>query len=329
MPAKEVHELGLREVDRLDEGDAGHRRAIVQDLGRQGAAANGCGPIQQYLFKSRQELIDYSTAALARAKAAAPNWFGLLPKSDVRIEPYPAYRETQRTERVQRAGRGRQPPGALLHQRLSGREEEPAPASSRRRSTRRFRATTCRTPSRIERKEIHPIGRYLGSSGYAEGLGALCRGPGRRDEALLVRRRSARHAVVTGVPRRAAGRRHRHARLRAGSGSRRSTTCSRTPPKRRTMSQPKSTATSSGRGRRPLTCWGCWKSSGCARTREQKLGPRVRHQGVSRSRAGRRRRAARLPHSEDSGLDRRFFLISSQPSSRRLISFSNPRSGGW
>ena len=33
--------------------------------------------------------------------------------------------------------------------------------------------------------------------------------------------------------------------------------------------------------------------------------------------------------SEDSGLDRRFFLIASQPSSRRLISFSNPRSVGW
>src|SRR5205807_9569838 len=47
----------------------------------------------QYLFKGREELIAYSRAALARAKAAAPRWFGLLPKADVVIEPYPKFRE--------------------------------------------------------------------------------------------------------------------------------------------------------------------------------------------------------------------------------------------
>ena len=47
----------------------------------------------QYLFKSREELIAYSQAALARAKAAMPAWFGLLPKADVVIQPYPKFRE--------------------------------------------------------------------------------------------------------------------------------------------------------------------------------------------------------------------------------------------
>ena len=29
----------------------------------------------------------------SRAKAAVPAWFNLLPRADVRIEPYPTYRE--------------------------------------------------------------------------------------------------------------------------------------------------------------------------------------------------------------------------------------------
>ena len=48
---------------------------------------------KQYLFKNRADLIAYSEAALARAKAAVPNWFGLLPKADVVVQPYPRYRE--------------------------------------------------------------------------------------------------------------------------------------------------------------------------------------------------------------------------------------------
>ena len=47
----------------------------------------------KYRFKSREEKIAYSQAALARAKAAVPSVFGLLPKADVVIKPYPAFRE--------------------------------------------------------------------------------------------------------------------------------------------------------------------------------------------------------------------------------------------
>ena len=95
LPAKQVHELGLREVDRLmgEMGAIAERSFHTSDVK---ALLERLRTDRQYLFKSRQELIDYSAAALARAKAAAPSWFGLLPKADVRIEPYPAFRETQR-----------------------------------------------------------------------------------------------------------------------------------------------------------------------------------------------------------------------------------------
>jgi uncharacterized protein (DUF885 family) len=92
VPAKQVHELGLREVDRL----VGEMRTIAERSFKTSdvkALMERLRTDRQYLFPNRQELIDYSTAALTRARAEAPNWFGLLPKSDVRIEPYPAYRE--------------------------------------------------------------------------------------------------------------------------------------------------------------------------------------------------------------------------------------------
>ncbi len=61
---------------------------------------------------------------------------------------------------------------------------------------------------------------------------------------------------------------------------------------------------------------------------QQKLGPtfdiKAFHDRILEDGA----RAADVPRLEDQGVDRRF-LIASQPSSRRLISFSKPRSVGW
>ena len=92
VPAKEVHELGLRQMDTL----MAEMRTVA---GRSFQTADVPAVLEKlrtdrrYMFTSRQELIGYSEAALARAKAAAPSWFGLLPKADVIIEPYPEYRE--------------------------------------------------------------------------------------------------------------------------------------------------------------------------------------------------------------------------------------------
>jgi len=38
-------------------------------------------------------MVDYAQSALDRAKAALPAWFGILPKADVIIQPYPPFQE--------------------------------------------------------------------------------------------------------------------------------------------------------------------------------------------------------------------------------------------
>lgn len=44
-----------------------------------------------YFFASEQAILDYDLAALDRVKAKLPAWFGILPKAEGIIQPYPAY----------------------------------------------------------------------------------------------------------------------------------------------------------------------------------------------------------------------------------------------
>jgi uncharacterized protein (DUF885 family) len=44
-------------------------------------------------FHSRDEMLGQARAALERARAATPRWFGRLPRAPVVVEPYPAFRE--------------------------------------------------------------------------------------------------------------------------------------------------------------------------------------------------------------------------------------------
>src|SRR5262249_25699430 len=44
-------------------------------------------------FQTREQVLAYSQAAVDRAMAALPKWFGLVPSASVRIEPIPAFDE--------------------------------------------------------------------------------------------------------------------------------------------------------------------------------------------------------------------------------------------
>jgi uncharacterized protein (DUF885 family) len=167
MQARQVHELGLREVERLD----GEMRAIAERSFKTSDVKGLLDRLRtdrRYLFKSRQELIDYSTAALSRAKAAAPNWFRLLPKSDVRIEPYPAYRERNAPNEYNAPAEDGSRPALFYISAYQAEKKSRAGIESTA-----FHETIpghhLQNAIAIERKEIHPIGRYISSSGYSEG----------------------------------------------------------------------------------------------------------------------------------------------------------------
>ncbi len=169
MVARDVHAIGLHEVEQLD----AEMRAIGQRSFSTGDVAvllQRARTEKRYFFKNSEDLIARSQNALDRAKRGMHDWFGLLPKADVVIQRYPKFREK------------------------NGPNEYNPPAEDGSRSGVFFiNAYQAETKSRVnaestafhemipghhlqgaialERKDIHPIGRYLGNSGYSEGWG--------------------------------------------------------------------------------------------------------------------------------------------------------------
>ena len=164
---REVHDIGLREVARID--------AEMKGIAERSFGTSDVPALMQrlrtdskFMFRSRQELIGYSTAAVERARAAAPQWFGMLPKADVRIEPYPAYREKNAPGEYNPPSEDGTRPGLFY---ISA--YQPEKKSRADNESTAFHETIpghhFQIALALERKEIHPIGRYLGNGGYIEG----------------------------------------------------------------------------------------------------------------------------------------------------------------
>ena len=164
---QDVHDIGLREVARIDQ----EMKTIAE---RSFETSDVPGLMQRlrtdrrFLFRNRDELIEYSQAALARARAAAPQSFGLLPKANVRIEPYPPYREKNAPGEYNPPSEDGSRP-ALFY--ISAYEAEKKTRADNESTA--FHETIpghhLQVAIALERKEIHPLGRYIFSSGYVEG----------------------------------------------------------------------------------------------------------------------------------------------------------------
>jgi uncharacterized protein (DUF885 family) len=165
--AKEVHALGLEQVE-----------ALTKEMQAIGERSFGTGDVPAllqrlrtdpaYRFKSRQEKIAYSQAALARAKQAIPERFGLLPKADVVITPYPAFREKNAPNEYNPPAEDGSRPAVFFISAYQADKQNRAPDQSTA-----FHETIpghhMQVAIALERKDIHPIGRYISNSGYVEG----------------------------------------------------------------------------------------------------------------------------------------------------------------
>jgi uncharacterized protein (DUF885 family) len=169
VPAKEIHAIGLARMETLTKemqaiGERSFQIADVPTL------LKTVRTDRRYLFKSRDELIGYSQAALARAKAAAPNWFGILPKADVDIQPYPRYREKDAGGEYNSPAEDGSRPGLFY---ISAYQAETKTRSDAESTA--FHETIpghhLQGAIALERRENHPIGRYFYYSGFSEGWG--------------------------------------------------------------------------------------------------------------------------------------------------------------
>jgi uncharacterized protein (DUF885 family) len=81
-----IHRTGLEQIERLEtEARPIARRLFGTDDMRVVWRRLREDPAMK--FSSRQEVLDTATAALARAKAALPKWFGRLPRAEMIVDP--------------------------------------------------------------------------------------------------------------------------------------------------------------------------------------------------------------------------------------------------
>jgi uncharacterized protein (DUF885 family) len=167
--ADEIHRVGLDQMNRIraemkgiidEHFGGGEVRAFLRTLKTD----------PRYTFESEEAVLQYAIDALEKARPRMSEVFSTLPKADVEIKPYPAYRASGTGEYHSSSEDGTRPgifyisvldPGArsranqqsfLYHETLPGHHLQSAIA--------------------LELGErVHPLARYLYNSGYGEGWG--------------------------------------------------------------------------------------------------------------------------------------------------------------
>ncbi len=88
--AKEIHELGLQEIKRIN----GEMATLGKKLFRTRklkATIRALRTKKKLSFKTKEEIIEKAATSLAKAKAAIPEYFGILPESDCKVVEIPAF----------------------------------------------------------------------------------------------------------------------------------------------------------------------------------------------------------------------------------------------
>jgi uncharacterized protein (DUF885 family) len=164
---EEIHETGLGEMERIETEmreiarrsfGTGDLRGLLQKLRSDG----------QYTFRTEQEVLSYNRAAIERAHAALPRWFGHVPDSRVEVRPFPAFQKrTGGGLYSAPSADGRQPGtyelGTHAPQKLARATQE----------STAFHETWpghhLQISIAVESAGLHPILRYMFSSGFIEG----------------------------------------------------------------------------------------------------------------------------------------------------------------
>jgi len=168
--AADIHALGLAQIASIRGEmqqiiDANFAGETIESL----MARLNSDP--KFTFKTREGVLDYSRAALGAARERMSEAFGRLPKAEVEIEPYPAYREGSGTGEYQSSSEDGTRPGiyyiAVTHPegrsiagQLSVLYHETYPGHHLQ------GAIALELGDRV-----HPLARYLYNSGFGEGWG--------------------------------------------------------------------------------------------------------------------------------------------------------------
>jgi len=90
LTPEEIHANGLREMERI--------QADMREIGRRSFGTEDTQELLEivrsdprYSFETPEQIVAFAQAAVDRAHAAMPEWFGFVPTAEVQLKPYPDY----------------------------------------------------------------------------------------------------------------------------------------------------------------------------------------------------------------------------------------------
>jgi uncharacterized protein (DUF885 family) len=119
-------------------------------------------------FESREEVLEYTTAAVNRARKAVPLWFGRVPEADVIIKPVPEYQEQSSTSRYVPASDDGALPGTYFIN-LFQPEKQTRGSVESLSFHEAYPGHHLQIALAQERSAAHPVTRYIFNSGFGEG----------------------------------------------------------------------------------------------------------------------------------------------------------------
>ena len=166
--AERIHALGLEQLARIraemqrivDEHFPGEKlEALLARLGSD----------PRFTFRSREAVARYAQDALSRARAKMPEAFGSLPRADVEIRPYPAYREGSGTgEYISSSEDGTRP--GIYYIAVRDPEQRSIAGQQSVLFHETYPGHHLQGAIALELGDrVHPIVRYLSNSGFGEG----------------------------------------------------------------------------------------------------------------------------------------------------------------
>lgn len=168
MTPRQVHETGLEQMEliRGEMREIARRMLGIDDVDE---ALRRMRTDPAYIFKSRQEVLEVAESAVDRAAAAVPQWFGIVPRATVRVEPVPSFSEPSAPGGFYNppAEDGSRPGTYLIN--LYQADTKPRAGVEATAFHETYPGHHLQGAIALERTDLHPLQRYMFLSGFGEG----------------------------------------------------------------------------------------------------------------------------------------------------------------
>ena len=171
LTAEQIHQTGLEQMAKIQAEAARIAQRSFPDADVT-KLMRTLSEDPRYRFRSRQDVIDAAQAALDRAEKAIPQWFGIVPKAKVIIQPYAPFQEKNAPGgQYNSASDDGSRPGTYLINTYEADKQSRAGGLESTAFHETYPGHHLQIAIAKERPGSHPITRYFSSGAFVEGWG--------------------------------------------------------------------------------------------------------------------------------------------------------------